>query len=142
VAGARTKPPPRLSFKARNPRCWRCPRTRPIGVARRLQKTNSACEGFSIPASRLAQGVDHRYDAALREIEADLVGLSRQEGQARRLVERLALITSASLLLRHAPEAVADAFMATRIEGGFAGHFGDLPSTVDGGRLARRAVPA
>ena len=35
-----------------------------------------------------------------------------------------------------------DAFMATRIEGGFAGHFGDLPSTVDGGRLARRAVPA
>ncbi len=31
--------------------------------------------------------------------------------------------------------------MATRIEGGFARHFGDLPSTVDGGRLARRAVP-
>jgi putative acyl-CoA dehydrogenase len=86
--------------------------------------------------------VDRRYDAALSSIEGDLVGLSRQEGQARRLVERLALITSASLLLRHAPEAVADAFIATRIEGGFAGHFGDLPSNIDGGHLAGRATPA
>ncbi|MGO9631409.1 MAG: hypothetical protein ACLPXW_20790 [Xanthobacteraceae bacterium] len=112
-----------------------------LDVLRSMQREPN-CVPALLDELRLAQGVDRRYDAALRAIEADLVGLSRQEEQARRLVERLALIASASLLLRHAPDAVADAFMATRIEGGFAGHFGDLPSTVDRGYLARRAIPA
>jgi putative acyl-CoA dehydrogenase len=62
------------------------------------------CAPAPLDELRLAQGGDRRYDAALRAIKGDLVGLSRQEGQARRLVERLALITSASLLLRHAPK--------------------------------------
>jgi putative acyl-CoA dehydrogenase len=112
-----------------------------LDVLRSMQREPN-CVPALLDELRLAQGVDRRYDAALKAIEGDLVGLSRQEGQARRLVERLAIITSASLLLRHAPEAVADAFMATRIDGGFAGHFGDLPSTIDGGHLARRAIPA
>ena len=112
-----------------------------LDVLRSMQREPN-CIPALLDELRLAQGVDHRYDAALREIEADLVGLSHQEGQARRLVERLALITSASLLLRHAPEAVADAFMATRIEGGFAGHFGDLPVHHRRGHLAGRATPA
>lgn len=88
-----------------------------------------------------AAGADRRYDAQLRALETEFIDLARQEGQARRLVERLALLLQASLLLRHAPHAVADAFIASRLDGGWSGHFGDLPLSVDAAALARRAVP-
>ena len=54
----------------------------------------------------------------------------------------MALAMSAGLLIRHAPAVVADAFVATRLAGGWAGHFGDLPLGLDAGAIARRAVPA
>jgi putative acyl-CoA dehydrogenase len=48
------------------------------------------------------------------------------EGDARRVVERLALALEASLLLRYSPEPVAGAFLASRLgEGGLA--YGTLP---------------
>jgi putative acyl-CoA dehydrogenase len=56
-------------------------------------------------------------------------------------VERLALAVSASLLLRHAPAAVADAFVGSRLAGAWAGHFGALPPGLDTAAIARRAVP-
>ena len=71
-----------------------------LDVLRSMQREPN-CVPALLDELRLAQGVDRRYYAGLRAIEGDLVGLSRQEGQARRLVERLALIMSASLLLRH-----------------------------------------
>jgi len=57
------------------------------------------------------------------------------------VVEMLALAMSASLLIRHAPSAVADAFVASRLDGGWSGHFGSLPPGINAGALARRAVP-
>ena len=90
---------------------------------------------------RTAGGADRTFDACVTSLENELSDLRKHEGQARRLVERLALLISASLLLRHAPHEVADAFIATRLNGGWAGQFGDLPSGLDFGRLARRAVP-
>lgn len=90
---------------------------------------------------RAASGADRRYDAQLAALEDELGDLSRNEGQARGLVERLALLLQASLLLRHAPVDVADAFIASRLEGGWSGHFGALPLAVDAATLARRAVP-
>ena len=89
----------------------------------------------------LANGADPRFDAALAALKGALPDMLRHEGQARRLVERLALMTAASLLLRHAPHEVADAFIASRLEGAWSGHFGDLPGGVDAGRIARRAAP-
>ncbi len=52
---------------------------------------------------------------------------ARSKASARRTVERMALVLQASLLVRHAPAAVADAFCAARLggEGGLA--FGTLP---------------
>ncbi len=112
-----------------------------LDVLRSLER-----EPGSLPAlldeMREAEGEDARYDAALAGIEGELAEMARSEGQARRLVERLALMLQASLLLRHAPNAVAEAFIATRLEGGWAGHFGDLPAWVDAAALARRAVPS
>jgi putative acyl-CoA dehydrogenase len=90
---------------------------------------------------REAKGADRRFDAQLAALESGLPGLIGHEGQARRLTERLALMLQASLLLRYSSHKVADAFIATRLEGRWSGHFGDLPPQVDAAALARRAVP-
>jgi len=90
---------------------------------------------------RLARGADRSYDIAVAALENELDGLRKHEGQARRIVERLALLMSASLLLRYAAPAVAGAFIATRLAGGWSGHFGDLSANVDAAAIARSAVP-
>jgi len=90
---------------------------------------------------RGARGGDRRYDAALNAFEAELPDLLRREGRARRLVERLAVLTAAAQLLRHAPDEVAEAYVASRLDGSNRGHFGDLPDGIDPAPLARRAVP-
>ena len=89
-----------------------------------------------------AAGADRRYDQALKRLEGELPEMMRNEGQARLLTERLALMLQGSLLLRFAPATVADAFIATRLGGGWLGQFGDLPPAVDAAALARRAMPA
>jgi putative acyl-CoA dehydrogenase len=59
--------------------------------------------------------------------------------EARRMVEELALALQASLLVRHAPAFVADAFCAGRLgEGGRV--YGTLPSGVDFAAIERRAL--
>jgi putative acyl-CoA dehydrogenase len=63
------------------------------------------------------------------------------ELEARRVVEELAVALQASLLVRHAPPAVADAFCAGRLgEGGRV--FGTLPASVDAGAIVERALTA
>ena len=61
------------------------------------------------------------------------------ESRARHLVERLALALQASLLVRHAPSAVAEAFCATRLGGEGGRAFGTLPSGTDFGGILERA---
>ena len=87
-----------------------------------------------------AKGQDARLDAAIRDIKADLSDHARHEGQARRLVERLAILLSASLLLRYEPHEVADAYIASRIEGGWTGAYGTLPRGVETAKIARMAL--
>ncbi len=112
-----------------------------LDVLRSMQRF-PGCVPALLDELRLARGADRRFDAALERLESDLAGgVERHEGQARRLVEQLALITSASLLLRYAAPDVADAFIATRLAGQWSGHFGDLPHGIDAGAIARRAVP-
>jgi putative acyl-CoA dehydrogenase len=57
-------------------------------------------------------------------------------------VEDLAVALQASLLVRHAPAAVADAFCAGRLEGDRGRVYGTLPAGVDAGSIIERAVPA
>ena len=103
----------------------------------------------------LAAGADSRLDAQLyRARESALAAFGREDGRtgeerayeaqfrARRVVEDLALALQASLLVRHAPPAVADAFCAARL-GGQGGHaYGTLPAGVDAGAIIDRALPS
>jgi putative acyl-CoA dehydrogenase len=88
----------------------------------------------------LARGADARLDAHLDRLAAGggLGGGDPQFG-ARRFVEDLAVALQASLLVRHAPPAVADAFCAGRLgDGGRA--FGTLPGSVDAPAIVERAL--
>jgi putative acyl-CoA dehydrogenase len=80
-----------------------------------------------------------------RLLDAHLDSLPRQvsepEFEARRAVEELAVALQASLLVRNAPAAVADAFCAGRLgDGGRA--FGTLPAGVDAEAVVERALAA
>ncbi len=71
---------------------------------------------------------------------ADVGGLDEERG-ARRLAQDLALAVQGSLLRRHAPDAVFDAFCASRLAGQGVQVFGTLPAGVDLGAILRRAMP-
>jgi putative acyl-CoA dehydrogenase len=61
--------------------------------------------------------------------------------EARRVVEDLAVALQASLLVRHSPPAVADAFCAARLGGEGGRVFGTLPAGVDAKAIIERALP-
>ena len=84
-----------------------------------------------------ATGVDPRIDRAV----AGLRATAPDESQARRVVERMALVLQASLLVRHAPAEVSDAFCATRLAGDWGHTFGTLPAGVDTAAIVERAAP-
>lgn len=85
---------------------------------------------------RLSDGVDE----VLKTI-ANLVDPAEAEYIARRLAARMAVLLQASLLVRHAPDPVADAFVASRVLGDHAGVFGTLPTGLDTAAIVRRALP-
>lgn len=87
----------------------------------------------------LAQGADARLDAAVARLKDLLTTAS--ETSARRLVEHMALTLQASLLVRHAPAAVADAFCASRLGGDWGHAFGTLPEAADLDAVLERALP-
>ncbi len=89
----------------------------------------------------LSVGADARLDAAVGRLGEELTDLDGIEARARHLVEQMALVLQGSLLVRHAPAAVADAFCATRLDGqgGFA--FGTLPGGTDVTAILDRALP-
>jgi putative acyl-CoA dehydrogenase len=92
----------------------------------------------------LARGGDARLDAHLDALPGTLSELAGADAQwlARRAVEDLALAFQASLLVRTAPPAVADAFCAGRLGEARGRAFGTLPSGIDGAAIVDRALPA
>jgi len=86
-----------------------------LDVLRAAQRTPAAVAAF-LDEVRLAAGSDARLDRFTALLERDLAGA--READARALTERMALALQASLLVRHAPAPVADAFSAARMGGG------------------------
>ena len=91
---------------------------------------------------QLARGASPALDAFNTSVIADLTRPPDEPSEGRRLVSRVARALQASLLVRHAPPAVADAFVASRLEGDDYGEFGTLPSAVDLAAIVTRATPA
>src|SRR5262249_54211056 len=89
----------------------------------------------------LAKGSNRALDAAAQKLKDRLSSQSLNEAEARRLVERMALTLQGSLLVRNAPNAVAEAFCASRLGGDWGQAFGTL-SNADTAFILNRAAVA
>jgi putative acyl-CoA dehydrogenase len=88
---------------------------------------------------RLAKGGDRHLDRLLERLEAELAAPQEHEARARRIAERMAIALQASLVIRHSPSAVADAFCATRLGGDGGAAYGSLPAGLDQRAIVERA---
>ncbi|MCP3822641.1 isovaleryl-CoA dehydrogenase [Streptomyces sp. A3M-1-3] len=86
-----------------------------------------------------AAGANRHLDAAVTGLHKDLADPAEAEYRARRLTETMALVLQGSLLQRHAPAAVADAFCVSRLGDEHGNAFGTLPRGVDTAAILDRA---
>jgi putative acyl-CoA dehydrogenase len=115
-----------------------------LDVLRAMVKEPEGLPAF-LAECELASGGDRRLDAHLDRVRAQTAEVfagSDPQFEARRVVENLAVALQASLLVRHAPSAVADAFCATRLAGEGGRVYGTLPRGVDAGSIIDRSFPA
>jgi putative acyl-CoA dehydrogenase len=113
-----------------------------LDVLRALMRTPLALEVFLTELAQ-AEGADRRLDAHVASLRQDLsqADPATLETRARRLTERLALALQGSLLVRHAPAAVADAFCASRLGGEGGMEYGTLPPGCDFDAIIDRHRP-
>ena len=88
-----------------------------------------------------AGGVDARLDTAIDRLKIELSETDGLESRARRMVENMALVLQAALLVRFGHPAVADAFCASRLNGDWGRVFGTLPMGLDTKAIVERATP-
>jgi putative acyl-CoA dehydrogenase len=108
-----------------------------LDVLRALSRAAEAADALRAELTPV-RGADARLDAFLATLDATLAARP-DEGQARRLAERIVLALQGALLVRFAPPAVADAFCASRLQGDHGGSFGTLPAAIDGRAIIERA---
>jgi putative acyl-CoA dehydrogenase len=87
----------------------------------------------------LARGVDRRFDEAVDRLRAELADPEGLPFRARRVAGLLALCLQGSLLLRHSPTVVADAFCASRLGGDWEVVLGTLPAGCAADKIVERA---
>jgi putative acyl-CoA dehydrogenase len=109
-----------------------------LDVLRVLQREPAAVEAFRSECE-LGRGADPRLDAALDRLPAVLAAASEED--ARRVAEQMALTLQGSLLARHAPPYVSDAFCASRLGRDWGSVPGTLPSGLDTAAIVDRARP-
>jgi putative acyl-CoA dehydrogenase len=112
-----------------------------LDMLRAVQKNPSVLDAFFAELGR-ARGADARLDDAVQALAADWRSGADWEYRARDLADRMALTLQAALLWQHAPNAVAQAFCASRLapERGHR-HYGSLPRGVDCAAIIERATP-
>jgi putative acyl-CoA dehydrogenase len=111
-----------------------------LDVLRALARTPAALEAF-LAEVELAAGADERLDRFVAGLRAEFEDPAGIEARARRVVERMALALQGSLLVRHSPGAVADAFCASRLDGDSGREYGTLPPGADPAAIVARHTP-
>jgi putative acyl-CoA dehydrogenase len=112
-----------------------------LDVLRAVARSPGSLDAYWAEVGQAA-GADRRLDEAAAALRRDLADPVDVEARARWLVGRLAVVLQGTLLVRHAPAAVADAFCASRLPGGPAAAFGTLPPGVVTAELVERHRPA
>jgi len=114
-----------------------------LDALRALTRQPESAEAFFAELGQAA-GADARLDRAIARLRKELTDPA--EARARHLAETLALTLQGALLVRHGDPAVADAFIASRLDAEAAGSwgraFGTLPAGADTAAIIRRCTPA
>jgi putative acyl-CoA dehydrogenase len=111
-----------------------------LDVLRILTKTPEALDAFLDEVDRAAGG-DQRLDAHVAGLKQGLRDPSGAEAEARRIAEDLALALQGSLVVRHSPPEVADAFCASRLGGEGGRGYGTLPAGTSFEAIVNRHRP-
>jgi putative acyl-CoA dehydrogenase len=117
-----------------------------LDVLRALSREPDSAEALLAEVDLAAD--DARISAATDQLRADLKAVDTPDAQrdARRLASQISVTLQAALLARHAPAAVADAFVSTRLSpaagaAGPATPFGSLPRGLNLAAILARAAP-
>jgi putative acyl-CoA dehydrogenase len=100
-----------------------------LDVLRTITRDRMAAEAL-LEEVETARGGNPRLDTAIDRLSASIRGLSSEEVQARRLVELIAVVLQGALLVKHGPDAVADAYCASRLVEDGCRSYGTLPKGV------------
>jgi putative acyl-CoA dehydrogenase len=112
-----------------------------LDVLRALRKAPDVIEAIAAELDAAA-GRGREYQAFCASLKDRLADAAEHESEARRLTQDLALAVQASLLARHAPGEVFDAFARSRLGGAWTGAFGTLGPRTPFDALVARAMPA
>ena len=112
-----------------------------LDVLRALTREPESVTAFFLELS-LAGGLDRRLDSFVATVRDDVARLKETDTGPRRIVERLALALQASLLVRGAQSAVADAFVTSRLTPDHGLTYGTLSPGGDFKAILERARPA
>jgi putative acyl-CoA dehydrogenase len=111
-----------------------------LDVLRALRKAPDVIDAVAAELDAAA-GRHRAYDAFCASLKDRLQDAAEQESSARRLTQDLALALQASLLARHAPPEVFDAFVLARLGADWTGAFGTLAPNLPFDALIERAMP-
>jgi len=111
-----------------------------LDVLRVLERSPETVRQVLEEIDELGRG-EPRLMAALDRIETLLARAMRDQGVGRALIEQLALAEAGALLVANAPQAVSDAFLATRLDGGWRSTYGAGSSAIDARAILDRATP-
>ena len=96
--------------------------------------------GLWLDETRKARGASREFDRALADFEPLLRDLDTAEPRARLIVERMARLFQAGLLLRHAPDTVAHAFCRARLGPHHGQDYGATSGIGPAARILERAA--
>jgi putative acyl-CoA dehydrogenase len=88
----------------------------------------------------LAQSSEPRLDAHVAELKAQLGDFDHIQYRARTIAENICLALQGALLVRHGHPAVAEAFLATRLDHRWGGAYGTMPTGLDLAPVIERAL--
>ena len=111
-----------------------------LDVLRALRSSPRSLEVF-FEEVELAHGANAQLDARVASLKGQFSDPQTLESRARRVVEGMSLCLQGSLLVRHAPAAVADAFCASRLGGDSGLEYGTLPAGSDFESIIGRSYP-
>jgi len=111
-----------------------------LDMLRALERSPAVLEAW-FDELAITTGQHRLLDSAVVRLKQDFSDREKMQYRARSLIEQLALTLQASLLLRGGNQAVAEAFIASRLGSEPRHNYGSLPRGVDVATLLQRADP-